>query len=68
MQSGSGYLQSMSGWRKTGSPNCFCVYMEWMLVGTEMGVWHMSNHMTSECAFVHAQIKEGDKGGCREYR
>lgn len=37
-------------------------------MGTEMGVWHMSDYLPSESAFVHVQIKQGDKGGCREYR
>lgn len=66
MQSGSGCVQNRSGWRKTGSTNCLCGYMEWLLVGTERAGWHMSDYLPSECLFVCAQIKQGDKGGCRE--
>lgn len=67
MQSGSGCVQSMSGWKKLGAQT-LCGYMEWLLVGTEMAGWHVSDYLPSECLFVCAQIKQGDNRGCREYR
>lgn len=54
--------------KNPGSTNWLCGYMEWMLVGTEMGGWQMSGYLCSEWIFVCAQIKQAHKTACNEYR
>lgn len=67
VQSGSGHVQSLSGWRKPGAQTvCVhtwngCLWLQKWVSGTWVTTCLLS-------ALVHAQIKQGGKRGCREYR
>lgn len=58
---GQGYVQNMSGWRKTGSTNCLWGYMDWMFVGTEVDVWHLSEYLPSECIGIYTNKARGQE-------